>query len=112
MMNFNDLFRFTKKEAANAFSHAKPYHSCYGIKVLQVPSQDTFCPRILVVAPKKVGSAPQRNTMKRRTKEVLFSFKEKLPHHTFIILLYQKTTYHTLLKKLTTLFLRDEKKNP
>lgn len=65
---------FTKKEVDSAFKKARRMLKKPGLTILVAPAQKEFG-RVLIIASKKVGSAPERNLLRRRLKSIFYEEK-------------------------------------
>lgn len=70
----NKLSKFTKKELDHFFSVAKSPKKNQAFTFLIAPTDQDFG-KILVVASRKYGNAPQRNLLKRRFKAIFWEEK-------------------------------------
>ena len=68
------LTQFTKKEIDHLWKSAHPALKHGGFLLLKAPKSGTIG-RILIVLPKKVGSAPQRNKVRRQVKSIFYEDK-------------------------------------
>jgi ribonuclease P protein component len=84
---------FTPAEVRKLFAKAQPVsrNPYFDIKI--APAQ-TEIGRILIVVPRKVGTAPQRNLIKRRIKAIFY--REKLFELKKDVLVFIKPGAHTL----------------
>jgi ribonuclease P protein component len=71
MIKFKALFSFKKKEVERAFSNAKLVKQIPGLKLLQAPCDYDYG-KLLIVIPKKVGTAITRNRLKRQIKSIFY----------------------------------------
>ena len=65
---------FTKKEIAQLFKTAKRAVQHPGLTILCAPKTKDYG-RLLVVTPAKIGSAPERNRIRRRLKALFYEHK-------------------------------------
>lgn len=65
------LTQFTQKEVDNVWQKARPALKHDGFLLLKAPRSAAFG-RILIVLPKKVGSAPERNKVRRQVKSIFY----------------------------------------
>ena len=87
--NFKALFRFSQKQVDAAFQSARPFASCYGIKVLRGAQRDDVAHGTFLLVPtKKIKTAVQRNLLKRRLKALIYEHELGAQTGTFIFLLY------------------------
>jgi ribonuclease P protein component len=70
----NKLSKFSKKELDHFFTEAKSPKKNQAFTFLIAPAQADFG-RILVVASRKYGNAPERNLLKRRLKAIFWEEK-------------------------------------
>ena len=68
------LSSFKKSEIQTLFKTARTKISFPGITIKVAPKQGEIG-RILIVTPKKMGNAPQRNLMRRRLKSIFYEQK-------------------------------------
>ena len=64
--------KFTQAEVKNLFSKANRVYSQNGLIILQSPAQKEYG-RMLIIAPKRVGSAPERNKLRRQLKSIFIT---------------------------------------
>ncbi len=72
------LSTFTQKEIQAIFKSAKRAYKGPGLDILLAPTCQQYG-RILVITPRKVGSAPERNRVRRRLKAIFY--QEHLYNH-------------------------------
>ena len=72
------LSAFTQKEIRAIFRSAKRAYKGPGLDILVVPAALQYG-RILVITPRKVGTAPERNRVRRRLKAIFY--QEQLYNH-------------------------------
>jgi ribonuclease P protein component len=68
------LTQFTQKEIDHLWQQAHPALKHGGFLLLKTPKSGTTG-RILIVVPRKVGSAPQRNKIRRQVKSLFYEHK-------------------------------------
>lgn len=68
------LSKFSKKELDSFFKHAKRVYKSQAFTILTNNKQGPFS-RLLVIASKKYGKAPERNKIKRRLKAIFWEEK-------------------------------------
>ena len=68
------ITKFTQKEIDYLFHNARCVFRHPAFIILSVPRQLDFA-RILIVASKKVGNAPQRNRLRRQVKAIFYQEK-------------------------------------
>lgn len=67
---------FTEKEVAEVFKKAKTKINQDGLVILIAPKvENKDFGRILIIIPKRVGTAPQRNLTRRRLKSIFYEEK-------------------------------------
>lgn len=74
MRLFKKISQFSKSEIDVAFKRAHGVLKHDGLTVLCAPAQKEYG-RILIIASKKVGNAPQRNRLRRQFKNIFFENK-------------------------------------
>lgn len=74
------LSKFTKREIDHLFQHARRIFRSQECTILVAPRQAEFG-RVLIIASRKVGNAPQRNLIRRRIKAIFY--EEKLYDRSF-----------------------------
>ena len=100
------LSSFFKKEIEILFKKAFVKVRYPGLRILVSPrdSQQAYA-KLLLIVPKKVGNAPQRNLIKRRLRSVFYQHSLYLNTHHFIIFTDNRTlsipfqTLETVFKK-------------
>lgn len=95
------ITKFTKKEIDCLFHNARCVFRHPAFIILSIPRQLDFA-RILIVASKKVGNAPQRNRLRRQVKAIFYQEKLFNIHHDCAIIFYKKASSLSFdeLKKL------------
>ncbi len=63
-----------KDERLKALTQARPILRSHAFDVRVLPKQDIIA-RLMVITPKKIGSAPYRNLLKRRTRSIFYQEK-------------------------------------
>lgn len=63
------LSSFTRQEVNTLFVHARAKVKLPGLRILRAPATLTFG-RVLIVVPRKVGNAPERNLIRRRVRSI------------------------------------------
>lgn len=95
------LSDFTQKEIAAIFKKSSRVYKGPGLDLLMAPASRNFG-RILVVTPRKVGSAPERNRIRRRIKALFY--EHKLYEHRFdTCIIIKKAGIDYSLQELTSL---------
>ncbi len=69
-----EITRFTKKEIDKLFELARRILKSPGLTILLAPQQKNFG-RILIIASRKVGTAPERNKIRRRLRSIFYEEK-------------------------------------
>lgn len=77
---FKKISKFTKGEIDHLFKHARHVFRRTSCTILLAPGQTDFG-RILIIASRKVGNAPERNLIRRRIKSIFY--EEKLYEKAF-----------------------------
>lgn len=67
------LSSFTRQEVSELFTRARAKVKMPGLRILRAPATQPLG-RILIVIPRRVGSAPERNRIRRRIKSI---FRER-----------------------------------
>ena len=65
------LSSFKQEEIKKLFKTARSVITIPGLSIKKAPKQAEIA-RILIVTPKKVGNAPERNLMRRRLKSIFY----------------------------------------
>lgn len=96
-----NLSKFSKIELDSFFKQAKRVYKDQAFTILTHPHNQEFA-KVLIAVPKKYGSAPERNLMKRRIKSIFREEKlyEKPYNVAFIIRPSAKHLSFEDLKKL------------
>ena len=83
------ISKFTKCEIEYLFQHARRIVRHSACTILIAPRQKEFG-RVLIVASRKVGNAPERNVVRRRIKSIFY--EEKLFNLSFdcVVIVYKK----------------------
>lgn len=71
----HSLSQFTKQEVTTLFAQARRSIRHPGLDVLIAPALKPEFGRILVVAARKIGNAPQRNKIRRQFKAIFYENK-------------------------------------
>jgi ribonuclease P protein component len=79
------LFSFTSYERKKLLFQARTVYRENGLEIRTLPHNRPFS-RILIITPKKMGTAPQRNLMRRRIKALFY--EEKLFEKKFDVTVY------------------------
>ena len=88
MVKFKALFSFKQKEVERAFSNAKLVKQIPGLKLLQAPGEHDYG-KLLIVIPKKVGTAIARNKLKRQIKSIFYEEKMYKKNVVSILMIYK-----------------------
>lgn len=79
------ISKFQLKEIKELFKKSHTIYKASECEVRVAPRKNSFG-KILLVIPKKVGSAPKRNLIRRRIKSIFYQEKLYLLQYDFIIL--------------------------
>lgn len=95
-----------KDERLKALSQARPIFRSPLFDIRILPKQDEIA-RIIVITPKKVGSAPYRNLLKRRSRSIFY--QEKMYQSSFDWIIFFRPSksildYKNLHEKFVELF--------
>jgi ribonuclease P protein component len=74
------LSHFTRKEIDNFFKNAQAVFKSPALTILRAPRTKEKS-RLLLIVPRKVGTAPQRNKLKRRLRALFYEEKMFLELH-------------------------------
>lgn len=86
---FKKLFSFSKNEVETAFELVKPKAKMSGFKLLQAKTDDAeLSGKLLIVIPKKSGSATTRNFLRRQIKSIFYQEKLFKKPSVSIIIVY------------------------
>ena len=71
-MSAYKISSFSKKEISELFAHAKAVKKSQELVILTTPA--LLCPygKILLITSRKVGNAPERNLLRRRSKAIFY----------------------------------------
>lgn len=101
------ISKLTKKEIYELF---KKSVTLYKASELEIKAKAKSCKesiaKMLLVVPKKVGSAPKRNLIRRRIKSIFYQEKLYLLPYDFIIII-KKEILNLTFQKLKDLFLEN-----
>jgi ribonuclease P protein component len=100
------LTKFSRQEIKFLFENAKKFSSCSAFVLLRA-QQQTSLGRVLVVSPKKIGSAPTRNLLKRRVRDIFLHEKLYTKGFDWVLIARKQATvlsFTELQKKLLTFF--------
>lgn len=97
------ISKFTKREIDYLFCHARRVFKDKNCTVLRAPAQKEFG-RVLIIASRKVGNAPERNLIRRRIKSIFY--EEKLFSLPFdCVVIAQKSIVSLSFEQLKNLIL-------
>jgi len=82
---FRRLSQFSKKEIDRAFADARCVAKQQELTILASPRQGEFA-RILPIIPRKVGTAPVRNKLRRRLKAIFYESQLYERDHDLLVL--------------------------
>lgn len=84
------ITKFTKKEIFDTFKNTKTLCSNLGLvlKASKINTNFNNIGKILIILPKKVGSAPIRNKIRRRIKHIFYD--QKIYKYNFNFIIYCK----------------------
>ncbi len=97
---------FTREEVSQLFNRVHPKVKIPGLRILRGKASLEFG-RILIVTPRKVGSAPERNLIRRRIKAIFTEHKLYQRHYDGIALIGRdatKLSYQDLIRYLHLVF--------
>ena len=85
----NKISKFTTREIDYLFGHARRVIKQQSCTILLAPRQKEYG-RVLIIASRKVGNAPERNRVRRRIKSIFY--EEKLFDRSFdcVVIVYKK----------------------
>ena len=69
------ISKFTKSEIDYLFCHARRVIKTQACTILVAPRQKEDFGRVLIIASRKVGNAPERNLVRRRIKSIFYEEK-------------------------------------
>ncbi len=104
MVTFRSLFSFSRSEVSEAFAQARLYKKIYGLTLLALPAT-TPHGKLLIVTPRAMGKAHERNLLRRRLKAIYFEHALYDVPMVVIVIAYKaanKITFEQLTKFLTT----------
>ncbi len=110
--SFGILSSFNKQEIKRLFRTAQTVYQTPGVIIKKAPKLGTFG-RILIVTPKKAGTAPVRNLIRRRLKHIFFTNQLYEKPYDIIVLVAapaQTLSFSTLQELLINLY--DKKNTP
>jgi ribonuclease P protein component len=88
-VSFRTLFSFTKPEVDATFAAARLRRKIKGFTLLAAPAT---AGRLLIVIPRAVGKAHDRNLLRRRLKSIFYEERLFEQPFTFIVLTYKSAT--------------------
>jgi len=91
------LTSFTRKEVATLFAHARAIERNPAFTLLGAPQTKEFG-RILIIASRHVGTAPQRNKLKRRIKAIFYEEKLFECEYDYILILKKEAVDYSFEK--------------
>ena len=83
-----NLFSFKKQEIKEAFQNASFLAKTSGITLLQAPGSDHG--KLLIITPKKIGTAVQRNKFRRQVKSIFYEEKLFVDPKITILMTYKQ----------------------
>ena len=99
MPRFKSLFSFSQNEIDLAFKNANTIKNAQGLKFLQTDEKNIEHGKILIITPRKLGKAHDRNKIRRQIKAIFFEEKLYEKPVISILLLYKEAldlTYEEL----------------
>ncbi len=82
------ISKFTKREIDYLFQHARRVIRHQSCTILLAPRQKEFG-RVLIIASRKVGNAPERNLIRRRIKSIFYEEKLFLLNFDCVVIAYK-----------------------
>lgn len=107
MITYKNIFSFKKNEIKQFFDVAKIKNKIPGLTLLQAPT-DLQHGKVLIITPKKTGTAIKRNKLKRQIKSIVYEEKLYTKPVISILITYSKATelsFEELKTFLTKIFL-------
>ncbi|KKP35572.1 MAG: Ribonuclease P protein component [candidate division TM6 bacterium GW2011_GWF2_32_72] len=104
----NKLTTFRQKEVQQLFDSVEKRHKNLGLTILLAPKILSYS-RILIITPKKTGSAPERNLIRRRLKAIFYEEKlfENNPYDCIVLARPEATKLSFLdLKRILINFIK------
>ena len=74
LQTVRQLTQFNKKEIDYLFEHARCLYKDAALTLLCAPQQQSFG-RALIITPRTIGNAPQRNKIRRQLKAIFYQEK-------------------------------------
>jgi ribonuclease P protein component len=84
------ISKFTKKEIDYLFQHARRVIRNQFCTILVAPRQKEDFGRVLIVASREVGTAPERNLIRRRIKSIFYEEKLFTLDFDCVVIAYKK----------------------
>jgi ribonuclease P protein component len=85
-----EISKFTKREIDHLFQHARRIARTQACTILVAPRQKKEFGRVLIVASRKVGNAPERNLIRRRIKSIFYEEKLFALNFDCVVIVYKK----------------------
>lgn len=98
-----EISRFIPEEVSEIFKKARRYLRHPGLDILCYPAKKEHG-RILIVTSRKVGTAPQRNKIRRRLKAIFFE-QQLFDHSLDCVVIIKKSGVDLTFEKLKQLLL-------
>ncbi len=83
------ISKFTKREIDYLFCHARRIAKSQVCTILVAPRQNTEFGRVLIIASRKVGNAPERNLIRRRIKSIFYEEKLFALNFDCVVIVYK-----------------------
>jgi ribonuclease P protein component len=83
------ISKFTKREIDYLFCHARRIARNQFCIILVAPRQKEEFGRVLIIASRKVGNAPERNLIRRRIKSIFYEEKLFLLNFDCVVIAYK-----------------------
>lgn len=84
------ISKFTKREIDYLFQHARRIIRDQTCTILVAPRQKEDFGRVLIIASRKVGNAPERNLIRRRIKSIFYEEKLFALNFDCVVIVYKK----------------------
>ena len=85
-----EISKFTKREIDYLFHHARRIARTAMCTILVAPRQKKEFGRVLIIASRKVGNAPERNLIRRRIKSIFYEEKLFALNFDCVVIVYKK----------------------